>query len=48
MKTKYQIFFQWNINFFLRKFCFSYILDLAKIVRALQILSQKFTENIGT
>ena len=31
--------------FFFRKFCFSYILDLAKTVRALRILSQKSTRN---
>ena len=30
-----------TLNFFFRKFSFSYILDLAKTVRALQILSQK-------
>ena len=38
-------FFNEALNFFFRKFCFSYILDLAKTVSALQILSQKFTRN---
>ena len=32
-------------NFFFRKFCFSYIWDLAKTVSALRILSHKFTSN---
>ena len=34
-----------TLNFFFRKFCFSYILDLAKTVWALRILLQKFTRN---
>ena len=33
--------------FFFRKFCFSYILDFAKTVWALQILLQKFTGNFA-
>ena len=36
-----------TLNFFFRKFWASYMLDLAKTVRALQILSQKFTKNFG-
>ena len=37
-KTKYEVFLQWNIKFFFfRKFCFSYILDLAKTAWALRI-----------
>ena len=35
------------LNLFFRKFWASYILDLAKTVRALQILSQKSTRNFG-
>ena len=34
-----------TLNFSIRKFCFSYILDLAKTVWALRILLQKFTRN---
>ena len=34
-------------NFFFRKFWASYILDLAKTVRALRILSKKSTRNFG-
>ena len=34
-----------TLNIFFRKLCFSYILDLAKPVWALRILSQKFTKN---
>ena len=37
-KTKYEVFLQWNTKFFFfRKFCFSYILDLAKTAWALRI-----------
>ena len=36
-----------TLNFFFRKFWVSYILDLAKTVRALRILSQKSTGNFG-
>ena len=36
-----------TLNFFFRKFWASYILDLAKTVRALRILSQKSTRNFG-
>ena len=35
-----------TLNFSFRKFCFSYILDLAKILWALRILSQKVTRNV--
>ena len=46
VKTEYEIFLQGNTHFFFfRKFCFSYILDLAKTVQALRILPQKFTRN---
>ena len=34
-----------KLNFFFRKFCFSYILDLAKTVWPLRILPQIFTRN---
>ena len=34
-----------TLNSFFIKFCFSYILDLAKTVWALHIFSQKFTRN---
>ena len=34
-----------TLNFFFRKFCFSYIFDRAKTVWAQRILSQKFTRN---
>ena len=34
-----------TLHFSFRKFCFSYILDLAKTVWALRIFSQKFTAN---
>ena len=37
-----------TLNVFVRKFCFSYILDLAKTVWALRVLSQKFTRNFLT
>ena len=45
--------YKWNmksfsnetLNFFFRKFCLSYILDLAKTVWALRILSQEFSRN---
>ena len=36
-----------TLNFFLRKFCNSYILDFAKTVWALQILPQKSTSNFA-
>ena len=36
-----------KISYFVRKFCFSYILDFAKTVWALQILLQKFTGNFA-
>ena len=36
-----------TLNFFFRKFWASYILDLAKTVRALRILSQKSIRNFG-
>ena len=36
-----------TLNFFFKKFWASYILDLSKNVRALQILSQKSTRNFG-
>ena len=42
LKTKYEIFLQWNTKVFLS--C-SVLLDLAKTVWVLQILSQKFTRN---
>ena len=46
MKTKYEkSFSNETLNFFFRKFWASYILDLAKTVWALRILSQKFTRN---
>ena len=56
MKTIYIYIYMWKRNmkyfsketlifFFFRKFCFSYILDLAKTVQALRILPQKFTRN---
>ena len=36
-----------TLNFFFRKFWPSYILELAKTVRALGILLQKSTSNFG-
>ena len=36
-----------TLNFFFRKFLVSYILDLAKTVRALRILAQKSSRNFG-
>ena len=36
-----------TLNFFFRKLWVSYVLDLAKTVRGLQILSQKSTTNFG-
>ena len=53
----FSFYFIWNLNVksfsnetlnvFFRKFCSSYILDLAKTVWVLQILSQKSTRNFG-
>ena len=45
MKTKHEIFLQWNTKFFLQKVPGLLHLDLAKTVRALRILSQKSTRN---
>ena len=44
-KRNMKSFFNETQNFFFRKFCFSYILDLAKTVSALRILSLIFTRN---
>ena len=46
-KENMKSFFDETLNFFFRKFWASYILDLAKTVRALQILWEKFTRNFG-
>ena len=45
LKRNMKSFSNETLNFFFRKFCFSYFLDLAKTVWALRILSQKFTRN---
>ena len=45
MKTKYEICFQWNTKRFLQKVLFLLILDLAKTLWPLRILSQTFTRN---
>ena len=37
-----------SLHFFWKKFCFSYILDLAKTVWAPRVLPQKFTINAAT
>ena len=52
-QQKYIYIYKWNmksfsnetLNFFFRKLCLSYILDLAKTVWALRILSQEFSRN---